>query len=107
LIERLAIPEFGASPVELEAWRLALEAAAPPVAVRVDHGETSFVLTRLEARGLVSIERGAVDAILFEFDASDPTAAIATIQQVALRLGYELHDEDEDDEDDEESEDGP
>lgn len=99
----MAIPSHDSPPVELAAWRMALEGVAPPVRLGVEEGETFLEIEYLRARGQVSFEGPVVEAILFEIEGEEAGRAVEALERAARVVGYELHDPtDEDDEDDDE-----
>lgn len=94
--ELLALPAWDATPVPLETWAERLGARV----VR-ESDETWLEVPPLRLRGYAIVEDGHVTAINFELPSSgDPSPAMGLLQQAAMDLHWELHEDDEDEDDD-------
>ncbi len=103
MIERLAIPAWQAPPKTLDDWKTALESIPDAGTVTLERESGTvywFELPARRLRGYAMLENAEVTAINFEFHGVDPGPCLSAVEDVASRLGWELH-EDEDDEDDE------
>lgn len=100
MIELLAVPAWKTPPRSLDDWVAQLRESAGPVAVKPDPpGASWIVVGSLGLRGYALIEGGGVEAIQFELDGPDPSAASQALEAAASALGWELHADDPDDED--------
>ena len=100
MVEWLAMPATGAAPVMLDAWSEAFAALGQTARIVHDGPGVAWIeVPSARLRGYAVIEGGGVEAINFELREPDPAAALALLQAVVAKLGWELHQEDDEEDD--------
>lgn len=105
MIERLLIPSWNAPARSVDDWRERFETlGCPPTLVRVDPEELWIRLETISTRLLAVVEGSSLVALHAEIKPNESTRAIALLEEAALGLSWEVHDEGEEED---EAEGGP
>lgn len=100
MIERLLIPSWNAPPRSVDDWRERFtQLGCPPTILQDDPEELWLRLDPVGVRLLAVVEGSTLVALHAEIDPKDPASAISLLEDAALGLSWEVHDEGDDDED--------
>lgn len=93
------MPSTGSPGIGPEVWVAKLNELGHPASVdRAGTDECSIEIVTIRVRGFALYEGPFLEAIHFEFHASDDSDAFSVIQSVSESLGWELHPYEDDDE---------
>ena len=100
MTELLALPDWKATPVDVQAWAAALTEACGPTTVSRDSPEAYWLDVAMpRVRGYAVVEGIKVAAVNFEVDDADLATITPLLERAAASLGWELFPDDPDDED--------
>ncbi len=95
VIEWLAIPQWDAPPRTLEDWRGAFESRGYDGTVEVEPDATWLFVDQLGLKAFAVIESERLVALHMEVP--DRKEAVELVEQIAVELDWELHDDEEED----------